>query len=149
VHKFGRVCLGKCSYFYIHNYAILCIPLDTCTVLYLHHNRTVSDGWRIDNLCDECSEEFRLILQPFVYNCTYKRSCGFNVCLRQTPTLRGLASHTVFQLTFNLSQFILTNRTLYHQYIYEIESVIVPEVDSIHVSRIEKWFCERQTVRFP
>ena len=27
-------------------YAILCVPLDTPTVLYFHHYRSTSDGWR-------------------------------------------------------------------------------------------------------
>ena len=97
-------------------YAMLRIPLDAPTVLYLHHHRTVSVCWRTDNLCDECCEEFRLIHQPFEGNCTYKSLCKRNVCLRQPPTLRGLASHTLFHLTFNVSEFTLTNRTPYHQY---------------------------------
>jgi len=43
------------------------------------------------------------------------------------PSLRSSASHTVFHLTFNLSQFTLTGRTLYHRYLYAVESNIVPE----------------------
>jgi len=43
------------------------------------------------------------------------------------PLLRGLASHTVFHLTFNLSEFALTSRTLYRQYLCAVESNIVPE----------------------
>jgi len=109
-------------------YAIVCVPLDTHTVLYLNHHRSASKGWTSDNLCDVCLEEFRLILQPFVDNCTYGSSCKFKVCLRQPPSLRSLASHTVFHLTFNLSQFTLTSRTLHHKYFYAVESNIVPEV---------------------
>ena len=33
-----------CS-FTFEMYAILCIPLDMPTVLYLHHHNTSSDGW--------------------------------------------------------------------------------------------------------
>jgi len=64
-------------------YAIVCVPLDTPTVLYIHHHRAASVGWTSDSLCDECSEEFRLLLQSFVGNCTSDRSCRCNVCLRQ------------------------------------------------------------------
>jgi len=113
--------------FAIKMYPIVCVPLNTPTVFYLHRHRAASDGWTSDSLCDECLEEFRLILQPFVGNCTYGRSCGCNVCLRQPPSLRGLASNTVFHLTFNLSEFALTSRTLYHQYLYAVESNIFPE----------------------
>ena len=95
-------------------YAIICIPLDTPTVSYLHHHRTVSDGWRTDGLCDESFEDIRLKLQPFVSNFTYQHSCGCNLCLRQPPTLRDLASYKVFHLGFNLSEFTLTSRTPYH-----------------------------------
>ena len=42
-------------------------------------------------------------------------------------SLRSLASHTVFHLTFNLSQFTRTGRTLYHQYLFAVESNVVPE----------------------
>jgi len=44
-----------------------------------------------------------------------------------TPTPRGLASHTVFNLTFNLFELALTSTTLYHQYLYTVESNIVPD----------------------
>jgi len=107
-------------------YAIVCVPLDTPTVLYLHHHRAASDGWNSDSLCDECSEEYRLLLQPFVGNCTSDRSCRCNVCLWQPLSLRNLASHTVFNLTFNLSSFTLTGKTLYHRYLYGLESNVVP-----------------------
>ena len=83
-------------------YAIICVLLDTRTVLYLIHHRDNSNGWTSDILCAECSEECRLVLQRFVDNCTYGRSCKCNVCLRQPPSLRGFASHTVFNLTFSL-----------------------------------------------
>jgi len=105
-------------------YAIVCVPLNTPTVLYLHHHRAASDGWASYSLCDVCLEAFRLILQPSVGKCTYGRSWGCNVCLLQPPWLRGLASHTVFHLTFNLSEFALTSRTLYQQYLYAVESNI-------------------------
>jgi len=56
--------------FAVKMYAIVCVPLRTPTVLYLNHHRAVSDRWTSDILCDESLEENRLILQPFVGNCT-------------------------------------------------------------------------------
>jgi len=108
-------------------YTIIGVPFDTPIVLYLNHHSAASDGRTSDILCDECLEEFRLILQRFVDNCTYERSCKCNVCLRQPPSLRNLASHRVFNLIFNLLEFALTGRTLYHQYIYAVDSNVVPE----------------------
>jgi len=54
-------------------------------------------------------------------------SCRINVCLRQAPALRSLAFYTVFHFTNNLSEFTLTNRTLYQQYVCAVESNIVPD----------------------
>ena len=113
--------------FPVRMYAIFCVPLDKPTFIYLNCHRAACDGWTSDILCDEYSEEFRLILQLFIDNCTYGRSCECNVCLRHSPSLRGLASNTVFHLTFNLSEFALTSRTLYPKYLYAVESYIVPD----------------------
>jgi len=84
-----------------------------------------------DSLCDGCSEDIRLTIEPIVGNCTSDRSCGCNVCLRRPPSLRNLASHTVFLLTFNLSQFTPSGRTLYHQYLYTVESTTVTEEELV------------------
>jgi len=115
-----------CEYgFKMH--AIFCVPLDTPTVLHLIHHWAASDGWNSDSLCHGCSEDLRLTIEPIVGNCTGERSCGCNVCLRQPPSLRNLTSHTVFHLTFNLTSFTLTDKTLYHQYRYAVESNVVPD----------------------
>jgi len=106
--------------------AIVCVPLDTPTIFYLHHHGATSGGWTPDSLCKGCLEEFQPILRPFIGNCTDTRSCRCNVCLRQAPSLRSLASYTVFHLTLHLSEFKLTRRTLYHQYVYAVKSNIVP-----------------------
>jgi len=42
-----------------------------------------------------------------------------------------LASHRVFHYTFNLSQFTLSDRTLYHQYLYAVESQTVSEEELV------------------
>ena len=84
-------------------YAILCVPLNTPTVLNINHHRAASNGLKSNSLCDMCSEKYRLLLQPFVGKSTTDRSFRCNVCLRKQTSLNNLNSHTVFQLTFNLS----------------------------------------------
>jgi len=49
------------------------------------------------------------------------------MCLRQQQTLRNLASLSVFQVTFSLSQLELIGRTLFDQYVYAAESPLVHE----------------------
>lgn len=108
-------------------YAIVCVPFDTPTFLYFNHHRATSDGWKSFNYCDD----FQSLMKPFVGNCTSEPSCQCPVSLRQPPSLRNLASHTVFHFTFNLSPFTLSNRTLYHQYLYAVESATVSEDELI------------------
>ena len=103
-------------------YAIDCVPLSTPTVFYLRHYRAASEGWTSVAPWAECSEEIKLLLVRFAGDCTNTFSCRCNVCVRQPRSLRSLASYTVFQLTFNLSEFTLSSRTLYHQYLCAAES---------------------------
>jgi len=112
-------------------YALICVPLETPRVLHFYHHRAATDGWKSDCLCDVFSEEYRHLLQPFVGNSTSDRSCRCNVSPRQAPSLSNLASHTVFHLTFNLSQFTLSGITLYHQYLYAVESTTVSEEELV------------------
>jgi len=115
-------------------YAIVCVPLDTLTILFLRHCRSASDGWRTYNLCAACCKYCTPSVLQFVDNCTvpnsystYQNSCKCIICLRQPPTLRNLASHSVFQHTFNLSEFQLAGRTLFHQYVQAANSHLVAE----------------------
>jgi len=91
---------------------MVCVPLDTPMDFYLHHHGATSGGWSPCSLCKECLEEFQPILGPFIGNCTGTRSCRCNVCVRQAPSLRSLVSYTVFRLTFNLSEFTLTQNVI-------------------------------------
>jgi len=108
--------------FALNLYTIVCVPLNTPTVLHVNHHRAARDGWNSDSLYDGCSDEYRLTIQPFVGNCTSDRSCGCNVCLRQPHSLRNLVPQTVFNITFNISSFTLIGRSLYHHYLYTVES---------------------------
>jgi len=114
------------SIFAFKMYGIVCVPFDTHTVLYLHYHGDTSGDWTPDSLCKECLNEFKPILQTFICECTGTPSCKCNICLRQAPSLRNLAFYTVFHLTFNLSEFKLTRRNLYHQYLHAVKSGIVP-----------------------
>ena len=96
--------------------------------MFLLHYRATGDGWRTFNLCAECCRDCTPSIQRFVNKCTYQNSCKCNLCLRQPPTLRDLASHSVFHLTFNLLEFQLTARTLYHHYLHAANSHLVPEL---------------------
>lgn len=66
-------------------------------------------------------------MQPFINSCTYTNSCRSNACVRQPPKFRKLASHSVFHLTSNLSEFTLTSRKLFDQYVYAAELPLVAE----------------------
>jgi len=112
-------------------YPIVCLPLNTPSVQFLQYHRAASEGWESSILCDEFSEEIQRVLQQFVGNCSSDRSCRCNVCLRQPQSLRNLASHTVFHYTFNLSQFTVSDRILYHKYLYAMESQKVSEDDLV------------------
>ena len=115
-------------------YAFVCIHLETHKILFLRLYRAASDGWKTFNLCAACCRDCRPSIQRFVNKCTFARSysdypnsCKCNLCLRQPLTLRDLASHSVFHLTYNLSEFQLTPRTLYQHYLHAAISRLVPE----------------------
>ena len=117
--------MGECQYICFQNIQY-CVPSGTPTVLYLQHHGASSGGRTTDSLCKECLNEFKPILRPFICECTGTPSSKCNVCLRQAPSLRSLANYTVFRLTFNLSEFKLTRRILYNQYLHAMKSGIVP-----------------------
>jgi len=112
-------------------YAIVCVPFDTPTVLYLNYHRATGDGWKSFNYCDDCTEDFQRIIKPFVGECTSELSCQCPVCVRQPLSLRNLASNTVFHFTFNIFPFTLSKRSLYYQYLYAVESATVSEEEFI------------------
>jgi len=138
-HKFGGMYVGECVCICIQN-VWKSLLSSRHTDSYLQHHGATSGGWSPDSLYKECLEEFGLILRPFVSKCTNPFSCGWNVCLRQPPLLRSLTCHRVFHLTFNLSEFMLNSRTLYHQYLYAVQSNVVP-VDSIIPLTFPKFQC--------
>jgi len=107
-------------------YGIVCVPLVSPTVLYLSHHRATSGGWTQSSLCTPCFLNYRLVLGDFIPTCTYSSSYRCHVCLRQPPSLRSLASYTVFHISNNLSEFTISSETLYQHYVRAVESNIVP-----------------------
>jgi hypothetical protein len=55
-------------------------------------------------------------------NCSFEVSCMCNICLRQPPSLRRLASQAVFHVRYNIDQFELTAETLYDNYKFAADS---------------------------
>jgi hypothetical protein len=90
-------------------YAIVAVPFETPKILYLKHYRASSDGWKTNLLCDGCSDTYKRVLAPVTTNCAMHISCKCNVCLRQPPSLRSMASYAVFHLRYNLEEFRLTS----------------------------------------
>ena len=108
-------------------YALFAAPFDPSPkILHPQHHRAGSDGWKSDFLSDIYFDEFKTALAPVVSSGSHGESCICNVGLRQPSILKGSASHVLFHLTFNVVQFALTNRTLYEQYRYAVQSNIVP-----------------------
>lgn len=106
----------------IQNICKFTLHFNTLKILYLKHHRADSEGWITNSLCDLCFDEFKGILVPIVHNCMFGLSCKYNICLFQPPSLRGLASHVVFHLTFNVGQFELTRETTYGQFLHVVNS---------------------------
>jgi len=112
--------------FAFQKYGIVCVPFDSPTVLYHRHYGATSGGWTQTSLCLPCYKAFRPNTRSFLPACTSPSSCRCHVFLRQSPTLRSLASYTVYHVTYNLSEFTLSSRTLYQHYVRAAKSNIVP-----------------------
>ena len=66
------------------------------------------------------------VFDDFIPECSDFISCRCHVCLRQLPSLRSLASYTVFHITNNSSEFTLSSETLYLHYVRAVKSKIFP-----------------------
>jgi len=111
---------------------------DEPTIRCPKYHQAASDSWQTDFLYVYCLEEFQQVLVPIVSNCILEVSCRCNLFLRQPPKLKGSASYTVFDLTFNINQFTLNGMTLYEKYKLVVRSSLVPNhrTVSTHISRI-------------
>ena len=112
--------------FSFQKYGIVCVPLDSPRVLYLRHHGAQSSGSTQSSLCKRCAKYYQPQTAPYLPTCTASSSCKCHVCLRQPPSLLGLASYTVFHITANISEFTHTSETLYHNYIRSVRTNLVP-----------------------
>jgi hypothetical protein len=87
-------------------------------VLYLKYHRTLSDCWTTRSSCYTCSSYHKNIVKNDLHNCDLSRNCTCNLCLRQPPSLRGLASQAVFHLMFDIEQLELSHETTCDQFVH-------------------------------
>jgi hypothetical protein len=112
-------------------HAILLFPSD-CRhppLTFLKYYRARSDGWEDGNRCQLCSECYQEALRPFL-NCELPPTCRCNICKREPPSLRDLASNVLFKCVLDLERFELTCFTTYSQYKFAVES---GRVDELHL----------------
>ena len=106
--------------------AITAVPFDKdLRVLYLKHHWAASDGWTIHSLRYRYRNDYKNI-RNLLNNCNLSDNCTCNLCLCQPPSLRCLASRTIFHFTYNIENFTLTHETPYDQYVYATHSNKVP-----------------------
>jgi hypothetical protein len=106
-------------------YALVAVPFDMAKILYLKHYRATSETWKANLMCESCFEGYKEILALFMGNCSLEVSCRCNLCLCQSPSLRGSASQAVFHVRYNIDQFELTAETIYDNYKYVANSKTV------------------------
>jgi hypothetical protein len=89
-------------------------------IYYLKHYRAGSDGWTARLYCNSCISNCKRAVQNDIFGCNLSDECRCIVCLRQPLTLKSLASHSVFQVLYNLDRFVLTATTAYEEYKFAI-----------------------------
>ena len=126
---------------------LLCPKSGTCPpkLLCMRYYRAISDGWRDDRNCPRCVEDYRPTMRDLT-GCQAPGICHCKFCVRQPPSLRDLASHTLFKLKFDISKFELTVHSTFREYAYDVSSGMV-DIDRLlppeHPS-IRLWFsCDR------
>jgi hypothetical protein len=108
-------------------FAITAVPFDKdLRVLYLKHHRAASDGRTIHWLCYRCRNDYKNNIRNLFNKCNLSDKGTCKLCLRHPPSLRGLASRTIFHFTYNIEHFTLTHETTYDQYVYAVHSKQVP-----------------------
>ena len=105
---------------------VLCPKSVTCPpkLLCMRYYGAISNGWRDDRGCRECVEDYQLTMRDLT-GCQAPCECHCYFCVRQPPSLRDLASHTLFKLKFVISKFELTVHTTFKEYAYAVLSGMV------------------------
>ena len=99
-------------------YAIVAINFGTPRILCMKHHWTESGGWMTHSLCDMWCNKYKGKLSASIDDFNFSVSCKYKLCLLQPPSLRGLASHTVFHFIYYVKQFKLTSDIIYDHYVY-------------------------------
>jgi hypothetical protein len=103
----------ECALVPLTRYAVVLLVIDipVSTIVFLKHHRITSDGWTSRLVCPACMLRAKPGIQRNVVGCNKTSACTCLMCLKQPPTLKSLASHSVFRVLFNSSTFVLSAAT--------------------------------------
>ena len=115
-------------------YAIVLGPKSvTCPpkLLCMRYYRAISDGWSDDSVC---VKDYQLTMGDLT-GCHSPGVCHCHFCVMQPPSLRDLASHTLFKLKFDIPKFELTVHKNFKECAYavrlgmvDIDRLLPPEL---------------------
>jgi hypothetical protein len=91
-------------------------------LVYLRHYRVASEGWMVTSRCDRCTATFRENLRPYMDCVAPEEPCNCNVYVRQPPTLRDIASRTLFFLSLHPEHFELKCEVTHNELVHAIDS---------------------------
>ena len=115
----------NCTVLSCRKYSMVILAMETpnhSRPFFLKHYRAESDGWTSRLFCDSCATYSTRRVQNYISGCTKTYDCKCNVCLRQPPTLKNLASHSVFNILFDSDRFVLSSTTTYEEYKFVVNS---------------------------
>jgi hypothetical protein len=119
--------LGKSSFISCTKYAIVSVPGKVNpNILYLKDFRAEIDGWTSKLVCVRCMSYHTEQLQKYTSKCDMSEKYRCNVCLRQTPSLKGTALNFIVKFFFDLQRFELTANTNFQQYIFATNYISLP-----------------------
>jgi hypothetical protein len=98
---------------------LFCLPTAGCC---LRHSRAASMGWPFTSRCDPCMVRFRENLHSLTGCVAPAGPCSCNACTRQPPTLRDMASRTLFSLSLNPDRFELTREVTHCEFVHAVNS---------------------------
>ena len=91
-------------------------------LLFLRYYNVASVGWSFGSGCVICRDASRQNIRPLTGCVAPGEAWACNICRRQPPSLRDLASHAVFPLPLNIERFEFTRDVTHRQYRYAVDS---------------------------
>jgi hypothetical protein len=70
-------------------------------LLFLQYYRAANMGWNVPSGCVRCVDTFRFNIRPLTSCIAHNEACSSNIGRRQPPSLKVLASYTLFKFTCN------------------------------------------------